>query len=81
MIDTGGTIVHAAEFIRKRGAKTIRVAATHGSFQGIALQKITNSQIDEVLTTDTIAHRKEVTDNPKITVIHWRHCWLKQSAV
>ena len=69
MIDTGGTIVNAANFLKKAGAKSIRVAATHGLFSGDALQKISKSQIDEVLTTDTILHRREVVSNPKIRIV------------
>lgn len=69
MIDTAGTMVHAANFIKEKGARSIRVVATHGLFSGDALQKITDSAIEEVLITDTIDHRKEVLDNPKITIV------------
>lgn len=69
MIDTAGTIVNAANHIYKTGAKSVRVVATHGIFSGEALSKITNSAIQEVITTDTIAHRPEVLNNKKITVV------------
>lgn len=69
MIDTGGTIAHAANFMKKRGAKSVRVVATHGLFSGNALQKIAESEIAEVIVTDSIAHREEVRNHPKITIV------------
>ena len=68
MLDTGGTLVHAADFLKKEGAKSIRVAVTHGIFSGSAIEKISGSAIDEVIVTDSIAHRKEITSNKKITI-------------
>jgi|SRR6185369_1125107 len=69
MISTGGTIVNAANYIREKGAKSVRIAATHGLFSGDALQKISDSAIDEVIVTDSIAHREEVLKNSKITIV------------
>lgn len=68
MLDTGGTIVHAADFIKKEGAKSIRVAVTHGLFSGKALENISNSAIDEVIITDTIEQRPDVAKNPKVKI-------------
>lgn len=69
MIDTGGTIVNAANFLKKNGAKSIRVITTHGLFSADSLARIDKSQIDEVITTDTINHRKEVRVHKKITIV------------
>lgn len=68
MIDTAGTIVNAANFLKKKGAKSIRAAATHGLFSGNAIEKITTSAIEEVIITDTIARAKTIADHPKIVV-------------
>mgnify|MGYP004417313493 CR=1 FL=1 len=68
MLDTGGTIVHAADFLKKKGAKSIRVAVTHGLFSGDAIDNISKSAIDEVIITDTIALRPDVSKNPKVKV-------------
>lgn len=68
MIDTAGTIVNAANFIKKMGARRVFVAATHGLFSGQALEKIEKSAIDEVIVTDTISLRDEVLKHPKISV-------------
>jgi len=69
MIDTGGTIVHAANYIKEKGAKSVRVATTHGVFAGHALQMISDSAIEEVLVTDTIKPREEVLQNKKIKIV------------
>jgi ribose-phosphate pyrophosphokinase len=69
MIDTAGTIVHAANYIKKKGAKSVRVAATHGVFSGDAMKKIANSVIEEMIVTDTIAHRPEVLGEKRVTVV------------
>ena len=69
MLDGGGTIVHAAEFIKKRGAASVRAAITHGLFSGDAINKIANSVIEEVIVSDTIAIPKNVEKHPKITVV------------
>jgi ribose-phosphate pyrophosphokinase len=69
MIDTAGTIVNAANHMKAKGAKSIRVVATHGLFSGDALERIAGSAIEEMIVTDTIAHREEVKNNPKITII------------
>lgn len=68
MIDSGGTIVNAAELIHKKGAKSIRVVATHGIFSGDALEKISKSPIEEMIVTDSIVQKKEVLQSPKVTI-------------
>jgi ribose-phosphate pyrophosphokinase len=69
MVDTAGTIVHAANFIKQTGARSVRVAATHGLFSADALKKINDSAIEEVVVTDTIMPRPEVSKNKKITIV------------
>lgn len=69
MVDTAGTIVHAANFIKNRGAKSVRVAATHGLFSGDALKKINESAIEEMIITDSINPREEVLSNKKIAIV------------
>lgn len=69
MLDTGGTLLSAADFIKKQGARSVRAAITHGLFSGEALDKVDKSTVDEVIVTDTVALRKEVTKHPKTTVV------------
>lgn len=54
MIDTGGTICAAAEIVKKAGASSVTVCATHGIFSGDALRKIEESAIDRVIVTNSI---------------------------
>ena len=54
MIDTAGTLVKAAEVLKERGAKSVYAYCTHAVFSGPAIERIQQSQIDEVVVTDTI---------------------------
>lgn len=69
MIDTAGTIVNSANFLKKKGAKSVRAATTHGLFTGAAMEKISKSAIEEIIVTDTIALKPEILNHPKITVV------------
>jgi ribose-phosphate pyrophosphokinase len=54
MIDTGGTIVQAAEALRENGASQVIVAATHAILSGPAVDRLKNSSISEVIVTNTM---------------------------
>jgi ribose-phosphate pyrophosphokinase len=54
MIDTGGTIVKAAEALFEEGAAKVVVAATHGVLSGPAVDRLKNSRISEVVLTNTL---------------------------
>ena len=54
MIDTGGTIVKAAEALFEQGAAEVIVAATHGVLSGPAVDRLKNSRISEVIVTNTL---------------------------
>ncbi|MDP2974068.1 MAG: ribose-phosphate pyrophosphokinase, partial [Candidatus Diapherotrites archaeon] len=58
MIDTGGTICAAAGAVKKAGATSAIVCATHGIFSGNALQKIEESEIDKVIVSNSIPQEK-----------------------
>ena len=55
MIDTAGTLVKAAEVLKERGAKRVYAYCTHPVFSGPAIERITKSQLDEVVITNTIS--------------------------
>lgn len=69
LVSTGETIISAANYIKRKGAKSVRAAVTHGLFTGSALEKIDKSSIEEFIITDTTALRDEVVNHPKITVV------------
>lgn len=54
MIDTAGTITEAAKLLVKEGAKEVYVCAAHGLFSGPAMQRLEDSPIKEVITTNSI---------------------------
>lgn len=54
LIDTGGTIMKAAEALKANGAAKVVVAATHPVFSGPAKERLTCPAIDEVVVTDTL---------------------------
>ena len=54
IIDSGGTIVNAAQALKKRGAKEVHVYVTHGVLSGEAVNKIKKSKIKNLVVTDTI---------------------------
>jgi ribose-phosphate pyrophosphokinase len=53
MIDTGGTIVAAAEVLMERGARDVYAAATHGVLSDPAVDRVKNSVITKLVVTDT----------------------------
>jgi len=54
MIDTGGTIVKAADTLFDNGAKDVIVAATHGILSDPARERLQESRISEVIVTNTL---------------------------
>lgn len=54
MIDTGGTVVKAADTLFEQGAADVIVAATHGVLSDPATERIENSGISEVVVTNTL---------------------------
>ncbi len=69
MIDTAGTICDAAKLLKEKGARSISVVATHGIFSGSAPEKIKTANFDKIFITDTVPIRKEILENPKVTII------------
>lgn len=54
MIDTGGTVVRAAEALDARGAASVVAVASHGVFSGPAADRLAASPISEVVVTNTL---------------------------
>ncbi len=66
MVDTAGTVTKAADMMMDRGAKSIRVIATHPVLSGPAYERIKESSITELIVSDSIPVNL---DCKKITVI------------
>ena len=54
VVDTAGTLVAGAEALKKAGAVKVYACATHGLFNGPALDRIAGSEIDRLIVTDTV---------------------------
>ncbi len=67
MIDTAGTIASASKMLIEKGAKSVIAACTHPVFSGPAIERLKNSPIEEVITTDTIPLKDKNFD--KLTVL------------
>lgn len=54
MVDTAGTLCHAAKALKEHGAAKVFAYATHAVLSGKAIDNITNSMLDELVITNTI---------------------------
>lgn len=70
MVDTAGTLCKAANMLKEKGALSVRAVATHPVLSGAAYENIANSELDELVVSDTIPLRaREDQDTSKIKVI------------
>ncbi len=69
MIDTAGTITQAVSAIRKSGANKILAAGTHAVLSGPAIDRINDSELEEVVVTNTIALDNKQKKCKKLTVL------------
>jgi len=69
IIDSGGTIVNAAQALKNKGAKDVYVYITHAVLSGLAVEKIEKSNIKKLMTTDTIDNSKKISKSKKIEII------------
>jgi ribose-phosphate pyrophosphokinase len=68
IIDTGNTLVVAADSLKQRGAKQIMACATHAVLSRNAVSRLESSQISRIIVTDTIRLAPEK-QSKKITVL------------
>ena len=66
MIDTAGTLCKAADILMANGALSVRAMATHGVLSGKAYENIENSKLSEVIVTDTIPVKTELSSKIKV---------------
>lgn len=63
MIDTAGTLCEGAKLLKAEGAHKVYAFATHGLFSGQAAERIAKSDLEKVVTTDSIKMREDFKAN------------------
>ncbi len=66
LVDTAGTLCNAATALKERGATEVNAYITHAVLSGPAVQRIAESEIDELVVTDTIPLNQEAKRCKKI---------------
>ena len=66
LVDTAGTLCHAASALKKQGALKVVAYCTHAVLSGPAMKNINGSELDELVVTDTIPLCQEAVDSGRI---------------
>jgi len=66
IIDTGGTLIHSAEALLAKGAKSIGASCTHAVLSGPAIQRINNSNLSRVIATNSMPTIDKEQECPKL---------------
>lgn len=66
LVDTAGTLCHAADALKKHGANKVVAYCTHPVLSGAAVDNVRNSVLDELVVTDTIPLSNELVAVDKI---------------
>jgi ribose-phosphate pyrophosphokinase len=66
LVDTAGTLCHAATALKGAGAKKVLAYITHPVLSGPAIERISKSDLDQLVVTDTIPLREDAKKCPKI---------------
>ena len=69
MVDTANTLCEAASALKKRGAAKVMAYCTHPVLSGKAIERISNSELDELVVTDTIPLRDDAKACSRIRVL------------
>ncbi len=69
IVDSGGTLVNAAQALIDRGASEVSAYISHGVLSGPAVERVTNSVLNELVITDSIEQPQAVKDCPKIRTV------------
>ena len=69
LVDTAGTLCKAAKALKEHGAAKVKAYSTHAVLSGPAVQNIENSELDELVVTDTIPLSAEARACGRIRVL------------
>ncbi len=68
MVDTAGTLAKASDLMINQGASSVRAICTHGLFSANAYERLENSQLTEIVVTDTIPREHKSSKIKEISV-------------
>ncbi len=66
---TAGTLTNAARICKEHGALSVRAAVTHAVLTDMAVERLRDSEIEELITTNSIPTRKAQLDDCRMTVL------------
>ena len=69
IVDSGGTLCNAASALLENGAKSVAAYITHGVLSGSAVNRVTNSDLKELVITDTINATDDAKDSDRIRIL------------
>lgn len=69
MVDTAGTLTHAARALKEKGARRVYAACTHPVLSGPAVERIVGSPLEELITTDSIPLGEAALNSGKIRAL------------
>jgi ribose-phosphate pyrophosphokinase len=69
MVDTAGTLIQAAAALKEHGALEVHACCAHAVLSGPAMERISDSEIQTLVVTDTIPQREKAKGSDKIRVL------------
>ena len=69
MVDTGGTLVQSVKALQREGAKKVYAACSHAILSGQAVDKIVNSELENLIVTNTIPLRENAQSSQKFVTL------------
>lgn len=69
MVDTAGTLTQAAKALKERGATKVYACVTHGVLSGPAIDRINQSELEELVVTNTINQSEKKLGSDKIKTL------------
>jgi len=69
IIDTAGTLIHSTEALIAKGAASISASCTHAVLSGPAIQRINDSQLQMVVTTNSMSMADKQAECSRLTAL------------
>jgi ribose-phosphate pyrophosphokinase len=69
IVDSGGTLLNAADALLEKGAREVYAYITHGVLSGSAVARVAASNLKELVITDSIHATKAVAESNNIRVL------------